>query len=72
MTTTNHQSQLIRAEDGSLQKIVYRNAISTDDDDMLSIESKKFYMRDQSQFLTHYREVGHFHSTITIVEKDSL
>ena len=57
MTTENHQSQLIRAEDGSLQKIVYRNAVSVDDDDMLSIESKKFHMRDQSQFLTNYHEV---------------
>lgn len=71
MTTTNHQSQLIRADDGGLQKIVYRSAISADDDDTLSIESKKFHLRDQSQFLVNYREVGHLYSATAVVGLDN-
>lgn len=65
VTTEYHQPQFIRGGDGNLQKVLYRNPISTDVNDSLCIERRKFYPNSHVKlFHESFRELLQFDSEL--------
>lgn len=59
MATQYHQPQFIRGDNGSLEKVVYQNPLSSDDKDSLCIERRKFFTNSHSTLFTDkYTEVS--------------
>ena len=66
VTTEYHQPQFIRGGDGNLQKVLYRNPISTDVNDSLCIERRKFYPNSHVKlFHESFREVKKIYNIFT-------
>ena len=63
MATQYHQPQFIRSDNGNLEKVVYRNPLSSDEKDSLSIERRKFFSNSHCTLFTDkYTEVPPTHA----------
>lgn len=55
--TTNHQTQIVKAENGCVDRIEYRTEGSSDDTAVVTVERKRFVPLDVDQFTQHFLEL---------------